>query len=260
MTLISILFVLLSVALCFAISFGLRERRRRKGRPFFDNSPVQLIKTSQIDPVFTTSKFGPSIETETALIGDTDSFASTNMREAWILCVLAKTARVIFEFGTCSGRTTYMLAKNSPEDALIGTITLSPDEAKQIQNNANDPDSQQWQEQALIESNYTTFLYTSTPQEKKITQLFVDSKKFDESEWRNKCDLIFIDGGHAYSYVKNDTEKAMLMVNNNGIIIWHDFSPACPGVWKYLSELAVDYPVKHIEGTRLGFLRWESHA
>ena len=31
-------------------------------------------------------------------------------------------------------------------------------------------------------------------------------------------DLIFIDGGHTYQVVKNDTEKALQMINKNGLI------------------------------------------
>ena len=66
---------------------------------------------------------------------------------------------------------------------------------------------------------------------------------------------MFVDGAHAYSYVKSDTEKALRMIRPGGVIVWHDFSPACPGVWKYLGELAATHPVGHIAGTRLAVLR-----
>ncbi len=257
MLLLTIILLIFIILLLFSLSFAFRERRRRKGRPFFDNSPVELIEASDIDPIFASNEFGPSINTETLLIGDAGSFASTNLTEAWILCVLAKSASTIFEFGTCSGRTTYMLARNAPEDATIGTITLTPETAKNYQAGSDDPDL--WSKQALIESNYTKFLYSDTNEEKKIRQFLGDSKTFDEHEWINQCDLIFIDGSHAYSYVKSDTEKSMRMIKNNGFIIWHDFSPACPGVWNYLSELATQYPVKHIKGTRLGILKFTNN-
>ena len=51
--------------------------------------------------------------------------------------------------------------------------------------------------------------------ENKINIIFEYSTKFDESKYINKFDLIFIDGGHTYSVVKNDTEKSFKMLNKN---------------------------------------------
>ena len=256
MVLLYTLLAIVTLIAIYSLSFALRERRRRKGRPLFDTSAVQQVDCADVDPVFAVNDLGPGINTEALLVGDLGSYASTTLSEAWILCVLAKRASTLFEFGTCSGRTTYMLARNSPPEAIIGTITLTPETVSAYKSDKQDPDSRIWTEQALKESSYTTFLYSGTPEAVKIRQLYGDSKDLDETEWLNKCDLIFIDGSHAYSYVKSDTEKACRMVKENGFIIWHDFSPACPGVWKYLSELALSYPIRHIKGTRLCYLRW----
>ena len=43
----------------------------------------------------------------------------TSDYEGWILAVLSKNSNKIFEFGTCSGKTTYLMALNSPENAKI---------------------------------------------------------------------------------------------------------------------------------------------
>ncbi len=61
------------------------------------------------------------------------------------------------------------------------------------------------------------------PEEEKITQLFCDSKHFDEKPYTGKMDLIFIDGSHAFSYVMSDSEKAFKMIAPNSIILWHDY-------------------------------------
>lgn len=37
-------------------------------------------------------------------------------------------------------------------------------------------------------------------------------------------DFIFIDGGHDYETVKHDTELAMSVVSDGGIIAWHDYN------------------------------------
>ena len=45
------------------------------------------------------------------------------------------------------------------------------------------------------------------------------------SSKQKKYDLIFIDGGHTYTCIKNDTdEKSLEMIKENGLILWHDFS------------------------------------
>lgn len=245
----------LAVATWFSLSFGLRERRRRKGRPLIDRNNVPEVQAEQVSPVFARTEHGPSIASETILVGDIGAFASTSTTEAWILCALAKSAKKVFEFGTCSGRTTYLLARNMPDDGKIGTITLAPEQAAEYQTDSADPDSKTWQANAINESGYTDFYYSGTPVEGKVEQIFGDSKAFDESPWANDCDLIFIDGSHAYSYVQSDSEKALRMAKPGAFIVWHDFSPGCPGVWNYLSKLAEQHPIKHIKDTRLAVLQ-----
>ena len=43
----------------------------------------------------------------------------------------------------------------------------------------------------------------------KVEQLFADSKTLDVSPWAGQCDLVFVDGSHAYSYVVSDSEKVL---------------------------------------------------
>ncbi len=44
--------------------------------------------------------------------------------ETWVLCNLAKTAQLIFEFGTATGKTTYLVARNAPPDARVISLAL----------------------------------------------------------------------------------------------------------------------------------------
>ena len=70
---------------------------------------------------------------------------------------------------------------------------------------------------------------------------FINSLEFDETEFTNKCDLIFIDGGHTYSIVKSDSEKAFKMISKNGYIFWHDYSPgkkSAKDVYNYLNLIS----------------------
>ena len=168
-----------------------------------------------------------------------------------MLGALAKKAGRIFEFGTATGRTTYVLARNAPDDAKIDTLTYFDDGTGDAEFNADDPDAEKWKKIALGESRYDKFYYEDTPVAHKVAQHFGDSAKFDEAPYEGKVDLIFVDGAHSYSYVKSDSAKALRMVAPGGFVLWHDYSPRCPGVYKALNELGRELPLAHLKGTTL---------
>ncbi len=205
-----------------------------------------------LDEVFKAGPFGitPAAEAHFVSKGGKIILGTVKDVEAWALAVLARKAGNIFEFGTCTGRTTYLLARNSPPDAVVTTVTLSPD--VQDQYVAEQGDDAKSTKYALKESVNATFFYSGTSVESKIKQFFSDSKKFDETPYVGQCDLIFVDGSHAYSYVKNDTQKALRMLKAGGLILWHDYHrvrSVLPGVYQALNELSAQYPLKHIRET-----------
>lgn len=55
-----------------------------------------------------------------------------------------------------------------------------------------------------------------------IKHIYHDSTRFDFSQL-GKFDLIFIDGHHTQKSVQRDTENAFKVLNDDGIIIWHDY-------------------------------------
>lgn len=57
-----------------------------------------------------------------------------------------------------------------------------------------------------------------------VTHLEGNSKTYDFSQ-HPKMDLIFIDGDHQYSMVKNDTEKVFQhLVHEKTVVVWHDYA------------------------------------
>jgi len=51
-----------------------------------------------------------------------------------------------------------------------------------------------------------------------------NSHTFDFSEFKGKCDLVFIDGDHSYEGVKIDTKNAFdLLRDEHSVITWHDY-------------------------------------
>jgi predicted O-methyltransferase YrrM len=257
-----VLTVLLALAEAATLNAYLRERRTRRQnrtprqRPI-GAPPIRAVTADEVDPIFRLGPYGPGVETEVAFVskGPLGVHGSTSDVEAWILAVLATRARCLFEFGTCTGRTAYLWARNSPSDARVITLTLAPDERSTYRQDATDDAGDT--ASALSESAYTSFLYSGTPVAAKVEQLFGDSKSLDVSRWAGQCDLVFVDGSHAYSYVKSDSERALALVRPGGLVLWHDYSGPShsPGVYQALNELAERLPLVRIEGTMLAAYR-----
>jgi predicted O-methyltransferase YrrM len=251
-----------SLALLAALSFvaavilavsHLRHRAVRKQRNLFGEWPIQRVPPEAVDPVLRPGTFGPTRETEVAFIGRGPYLVDggTSDAEAWILAVLAKRARRMFEFGTCTGKTAYLWARNSPPEARVVTVTLAPDHlGDYTREAADDPADVEF---ALKESSHTEFLYSDSPVASKVEQLFADSKALDVSPWAGSCDLVFVDGSHAYSYVVSDSAKALELVAPGGLVLWHDYAGPrhAAGVYRALNELAERLPLVRLEGTTL---------
>ena len=215
----------------------------------------------QFDPVFKTNEFGTTLATEVHFLssGWRGTPGGTSDLEAWVLAVLAKEATNLFEFGTCTGRTTYLWARNSPPEARVYTLTLTPDHVDSYRAGANDV--QVAHRNARNESRFSRFLYTGTPEAAKVIQLYGDSKSFDETPYAGAMDLVFVDGSHAASYVESDTRKALRMLKPGGAVIWHDYrGPRLTrGVFDTLNALARELPLVHLQGTSLVAYR-KSHV
>ena len=189
-----------------------------------------------------------NISPENQIVGMTSEY------ESWIIATLSKISKNIFEFGTCSGKNTYLMALNSSDDSKIFSITLKSDQAEGIIKNTNDNNISY--RNILNESIYEKFLFSGSEVEKKIEVIFANSMNLDESKYLNKFDLIFIDGGHTYSIVRNDSEKAFKMINSKGIILWHDYVPgkeSAKDVVKYIHEISKNKKINHLKYTSLCF-------
>ena len=249
--------------LFFIIFYLIYDKNKKKLRIIFSRNNIKKCNIEDIDEVFLplnkNDLLAPKQNVMVNFFCSPSNFNVVGMTsdyEAWILSVLAKNSRNIFEFGTCSGKTTLLFAMNSPEDAKIDTITLDEATAKSFVSNLND--NKIAQRNIISESRYSKFMFTGTNYEKKINVIFEDSKLLEVSETKNKYDLIFIDGGHTYSCIKNDTEKSLEMIKKGGYIFWHDFSigkNSHRDVFRYLNEISKNYDIKNIKNTSLCFFK-----
>jgi predicted O-methyltransferase YrrM len=252
--------VLLGVLAVVLVQTGRRlrreslERRRRRNADRGGTVPIPKISIIDVDEAFSVGLRGPDRDrTEVTMLGGGGLLApgSTTDFEAWILAVLAKRAHRMFEFGTCTGRTAYLWARNSPPEATVTTLTLGPEQ--QALYEASEGDRAADTDIALSESNFKSFLYSGTDVAYKVEQLFGDSKAFDEAPYAGQMDLIFVDGSHAYSYVISDSQKALRMIRSGGLVLWHDYDGPMVdrGTNEALVELAREFSLSHIEQTRM---------
>ena len=232
-------------------SYRRAKREEGRGKPWV----LPRMPLDALDPVFAvpTPGLGHATTTEVAFIstGQTSMVGVPSDYESWILAVLAQRASSMFEFGTCTGRTTYLWARNSPSTAKIHTITLHPESLDKYREGAGD--NPEDRADALQESTFQKFVYSGTDVESKVEQLYGDSKAFDHNPFKGCCDLIFVDGSHAQSYVESDSAKALQMLKPRGIILWHDYRGPhrSGGVFHALNALGTKLPLMQIEGTSL---------
>ena len=230
---------------------------KKKIKKFFSKSIIQEIDITDVHKVFHLKEIsknlrGPkddviiksfSISPSNNIVGMTSDY------EAWIISSFSKISKKIFEFGTCSGKTTYLMGLNSSDDTRIVSITLNPYHLNSIRK--IDKDNKVSFRNIINESVYDKFLFSGKEVEKKIEIIFQNSLNFDYNKYKKEMDLIFIDGGHTYSVVKSDSEKSFEMINKNGIILWHDYVPgkrSSKDIVKYLNEISKQkkiYKIKH---------------
>jgi len=248
---ITLLVVLNAILLVLYLRLRQRSHRVKSAARGQKNGwgKIPLRAIYDLFPQFERSTLGPLATTEVRHVANDHTPGGVSDYESWILCNIVKRAESVFEFGTATGKTSYLLGANSPTKAIIHTITLAPAEHASYLHTAKDAQSDL--ANAIEESVFEHFVYSGTPVESKIEQLFADSKAFSFSAYHGRMDLVFIDGSHARSYVESDSQNALAMLRPGGCIVWHDYRgpDVTPGVFEVINALADDLALAHIKGT-----------
>jgi predicted O-methyltransferase YrrM len=170
---------------------------------------------------------------------------NVDLYELLAICAIVRhrQPRVVLEIGTFDGNTTLQMAQNSPDDARIYTLDLPPEG---LAASTLDPHDRPY----IDDEAKTVRRYERSPFAHKVVQCLGDSATFDFGSLP-RPELAFIDGSHSYEYVKNDTEKVLSILAPDGIVLWHDYRPAWPGVIQYLDERSHDLALTRIQSTSL---------
>lgn len=76
-----------------------------------------------------------------------------------------------------------------------------------------------------------------------------------------QVDACFIDGDHSEDVVYHDSYRALTLVRNGGIILWHDYFNGAVDVKRALDKLYREkWPIKSVEGTWLAYRLVEPDA
>ena len=150
------------------------------------------------------------------------------------------------EIGTFDGRTTLNMHQNCLNDHEIYTLDLpATDMDKTVY------ELHEW-EKIYIDKTETGKKIAHLKNTKSIKQILGDSAKFVRQDLNNYFDFIFIDGSHTKTYVENDTELALKLVQKDkGIIVWHDYNSGWDDVTKTMEGYyANDERFKNIKSIR----------
>lgn len=171
---------------------------------------------------------------------------SISLLEALSLAILMRKcrARRAFEFGTHRGVSTSQLAANLPPDGELFTLDLPRSDTHthfKVDDAAEKEVANFPRKGDLIPEDLRP----------KVRFLEQDSARFDPQPYAASMDFVFVDAAHTMEYVKNDSEKAWVMLRPGGILAWHDCRPQSPDVIKFLRTCS--YGPRRIINTTIAF-------
>ncbi|MCP5469131.1 MAG: class I SAM-dependent methyltransferase [Chlamydiales bacterium] len=202
---------------------------------------IKYVYETGVQSPFHTITLDELIDAKTQVHLDNFCYRAANSTyfEKLVICSLLSRfgSKRVLEIGTFDGNTTFQMALNTPDNAVIHTLDLPYDNPK---TKLPTLESDVWCIESETKRN-RRFLHT--PQEKKIVQHYGDSTTYDFQKF-GLIDFAFIDGGHSYECVKSDTEKTLPILDEKAIVIWHDFI----SIHTYLKQLARTLPIHIVKG------------
>ena len=208
----------------------------------------RLIPSSRLCDVFPESlEHG-----ENALRDFLGFWGNISVEELCKLCLVVQGLKPkrIFEFGTYNGLTTRQMAINAPADCRIVTLDIDPANASALDIGEID----QHLSQKVGAFDFAVgHRFHGTPEAEKITQIWGDSTAVDLSPYFGRMDVVLVDAGHTYHYVRSDTENARKLIRPGGLIVWHDCMQVLhPDVTRCLCEYAeAGMAIHHLRNTNL---------
>ena len=167
---------------------------KKKIKNYFHKPKIKKIDITEAHEIFKLKEISKNLKgpkndviIKSFSISDSNNIVGmTSDKEAWIIASLSKISKNIFEFGTCSGKTTFIMALNANKDAKITSITLDPKDV--IELSKKEQDNKVSFRNIKNESIYNKFLFSGESVEEKIKVIFQNSLNFDHKNFLGKMD------------------------------------------------------------------------
>ncbi len=164
----------------------------------------------------------------------------------------------ILEIGTFQGYTTRLFAKNSSAKEIL-SIDLPPSEAgacettdgKRILTDGNYNDDYL---RAIQNTTGAKFLKDLSDTDKARLKLIKsDSTRLNFDEIVGPIEFAFIDGGHSYEIIKQDTQNILGQMDT-GVVVWHDYNSAIHSdVSAFLNDYSKENQLFYVQGGLCAF-------
>lgn len=159
------------------------------------------------------------------------------------------------EIGTSHGRGTYKISSNIKGGSKVYTINYTPEQShKDYENNTH-----------VLDKNDIGSYYRMK-NSSNIIQIYADSMEWNPQPHIRNLGMVFVDGAHDQNVVKNDSQLAYNLLDDEGFIIWHDFNPemrdrhswinhVMNGVEDFLIQYGINDDIIHLKDSWTGILR-----
>lgn len=174
-----------------------------------------------------------------------------------LLIELAAPERIL-EIGTYQGYTTRLFASNSSAKEILSIDLPQLDavesevlDRKRVLIDGDYNDNYLKSVQNLTGTKYLKDL--SATDAERINLIKSDSTKLNFDEFVGSIQFAFIDGGHSYDVIKQDT-KNVLGQMKAGVIVWHDYSSSIHSdVSTFLDEYSEMNQLFYVQGGLCAF-------
>lgn len=221
---------------------------------------MSLHKKIDLKPIFLNSEFGRRFKDNTEKINSckiTEGFGGVNKgdRRAIFHLINNFIPKNILEIGTHLGSSTVTMALSIDQrKSHITTVDIL---------DVNDTNQKPWIKYKSPYSPYENLLKLKLND--KVNFKVSNSINF-LSETKEKYDFIFLDGNHSAKFVYREVSLSLNLLNENGIILLHDYFPNGKKIWPngnlivgpYLAMNRIKSENSNIEIVPLNSLPWET--
>jgi predicted O-methyltransferase YrrM len=164
----------------------------------------------------------------------------------------------ILEIGTYRGYSTRLFVTNSRAKEIVTvdlpTVQSGPRAPVDAQRLLKDGDYNDDYLRALQNITGPRYLSDLEPAERDRVKLIkCDSTSLNFRKYIGPIQFAFIDGGHSYDIVRQDTANVLSQIES-GIIVWHDYSSAIHSdVTRFLGEYSEDNQLFYVHGGLCAF-------